>query len=357
MLLALAVYIPLEILIWFGLCLDEILFPAYRKIDIREPVFIIGNPRSGTTFLQRLMARDNQNFEVIRTWEIFLSPSITTRKLIWLLVKTGREIGVPIVRRILRLEKLWKDSDKIHRLRLRAPEEDEYLFIHNFSTMKIWSYAALEEEAQPFIYYDQAIPVDDKNRMMTYYQRCIQRHFFSHGQPDRKYLSKNPNFSPAIQTLTERFPDAKFIYLIRNPLDAVPSHISLKDREWRMLGSPIKKYACADFIIQSSRHWYNYPIEIIRGLPADQGIIVRFEDLVKEADKTINDIYQKFGLKMSDEFQNILEIESAQARQHESKHLYDLDEMGITETEMINDFGDLIKEFDFPIEDYQGAGE
>ncbi|MGB1248157.1 MAG: hypothetical protein ACPG4Z_04675, partial [Chitinophagales bacterium] len=35
----------------FGRILDEIFFRGYRKVDLSSPVFIISNPRCGTTFL------------------------------------------------------------------------------------------------------------------------------------------------------------------------------------------------------------------------------------------------------------------------------------------------------------------
>ena len=348
-LLALLIYIPIEILIWIGLILDEVFFPAYKRIKIEAPIFIIGNPRSGTTFLQRLLAKDSKNFVSMKTWEIFVSPSIISRKAIRLIVKTARAIGIPIMRRVRRLENIWKDTDIIHRLRLRAVEEDEYLFIHNFSTMKIWSFAALEDEAEPYIFYDQLIPTSDKIRNMDFYTRCIQRHYFSQGQPEKIYLSKNPNFSPAIKTLLSRFPNARFIYLIRNPIDAVPSHISLKEREWRMLGSPLRRYASADFIMKSSLHWYNYPISVINDLPADQGIIVRFDDLVGDAESAVREIYQRFDLEISSDFESILASESAKAKRYQSQHHYDLNEMGLSRDELGSKFQDVIEDYQFPL--------
>jgi hypothetical protein len=347
LLLALAIYFPIEIFIWIGLLLDEVFYPKYHQIKVTQPVFIIGNPRSGTTFLQRLMARDQANFLSMKTWEIFGSPSIFTRKLVSGVVKVGRSLGMPVTRRIRRVEKLWKDDDRIHRFRLRAPEEDEYLFVHIFSTLKIWSFASMEEEADPYIFYDQKVPGKDKIRNMSYYESCIQRHFYFHGQPDKNYLSKNPNFSPAINTLLERFPDAKFIYLIRNPMEAVTSHISLKEREWQMLGSPLKDYACTDFIIKSSEHWYNYPLQRLKELPPDQAVIVRFDELVQDAEKTVSAIYDQLGYPMTDEFQSILEYESIKARNHQSQHQYSLSEMGISKEEMVDRIGAVIGEYEF----------
>ena len=349
-LLALVIYIPIELIVWTGFILDEIFFPKFHDIKINQPIFIIGNPRSGTTFLQRLMARDTVNFLSMRTWEIFGSPSIISRRLIRAAISFSRSIGMPVTRRIRKMEQFWKEDDRIHRFRLRAPEEDEYLFVHNFSTLKIWSFASMEDEADPYIYYDQKISQEDKNRNMSYYESCIQRHYYYHGQPNRNYLSKNPNFSPAIDTLLDKFPDAKFIYLIRDPLEAVPSHISLKEREWQMLGSPLKKYACADFIIKSSEHWYNYPLRRLGELPEDQAIIVKFDDLVKDAEETIMRIYQQFGFSVTKEFKSLLQYEAKQARNHQSQHLYSLSEMGISPQEMTDRFGSVIDRFGFGAE-------
>ncbi len=347
LLLAMFIYLPIEMIVWSGFILDEIFFPKFHGIKIRKPIFIIGNPRSGTTFLQRLMARDTANFLSMRTWEIFGSPSIMTRMFIRGAVRFARAVGLPVTRRIRKMEQIWKEDDRIHRFRLRAPEEDEYLFVHNFSTLKIWSFASMEDEADPYIYYDHKISQKEKDRNMSYYESCIQRHYYFHGQPERSYLSKNPNFSPAIDTLLEKFPDAKFIYLIRDPLQAVPSHISLKEREWQMLGSPLKEYACAGFIIKSSEHWYNYPLKRLRELPEDQAIIVKFDDLVQDAEKTISSIYQQFGFSVTDEFNSQLELEAKQARKHQSQHFYSLSEMGISRQEMADRFGSVIEEFNF----------
>jgi hypothetical protein len=160
-------------------------------------------------------------------------------------------------------------------------------------------------------------------------------------------LSKNPNFSPAVKTLLEKFPDAKFIYLIRDPLEAVPSHISLKDREWRTLGSPLYRYACNNFILKSSEHWYDYTLEELKKMPEDQAVIIKFEDLVSDAEQTVHKIYSQFDLEVSPDFQEILEEETVKARKHVSKHHYSLEEMGIDEEEMIDRFQDVITEFGY----------
>ncbi|MGB2955995.1 MAG: sulfotransferase [Anaerolineales bacterium] len=347
LLLSLVIYLPAEFLIWSGLTLDEIFYPTYREIEIKQPVFIIGNPRSGTTFLQRLLAMDSYSFTSMRTWEIFGAPSILMRKVFHFAVKIGRAIGVSISRRIKRLESLWQESDAIHRLAIRAPEEDENLLIHIFSTMKIWSFAAMTDEVYPYIYHDEKISPEEKERIMDFYESCIQRHLFNNGGVEKHYLSKNPNFSPMIDTLLSKFPDAKFIYLIRNPLNAVPSHISLKEREWQMLGSPLEEYACRDFILDLAEYWYKYPLQKLRELPENQAIIVKFEDLVSDAEGTVKKIYDRFGFKISPGYLKILLWETIRARNYQSQHEYSLSEMGVDREQLKERFKDVMLEFDY----------
>ena len=62
------------------LFLDNIFFPQYRKVEVKNPVFIIGHPRSGTTFLHRLLTQTN-DFAVFQLWHILL-PSLTARVLL-----------------------------------------------------------------------------------------------------------------------------------------------------------------------------------------------------------------------------------------------------------------------------------
>ncbi len=344
LLLALGIYLPAELLIWSGLLLDEAFFSSFRRIRITQPVFIIGNPRSGTTYLHRVLAGDSENFLAMQAWEIFCAPSVLARKIIRFAANVAQTIGMDISRRIRKMEELWEDNNPIHHLKVLAPEEDEYLFIHIFSTLKIWSYLAMEDEADPFIHFDEMMPDSEKYRMMEFYESCIKRHIFYHGN-QRRYLSKNPHFSPSIGTLLDRFPDSKFIYLIRDPLEAIPSHINLKNKEWQMLGSPLEEYACRDFVLRSSVQWYDYPLERLAQLPDDQQIVVRFDDLVSDTKRTVQKVYQRLGLVLSQEFLDLLEHESKMARKYRSQHHYSLEEMGISSQVLEDRFAGIINKY------------
>ena len=61
--------------------LDRVFFPGYRKQPIDRPVFIVGNPRSGTTFLHRLLLGSGDDLAAFELWEM-LFPAITARTLL-----------------------------------------------------------------------------------------------------------------------------------------------------------------------------------------------------------------------------------------------------------------------------------
>lgn len=349
LLLALVIYLPVELVIWISLGLDEIFFRGYRRIEVREPVFIIGNPRSGTTFLHRLLSRDQENFISMKTWEILLAPSVFLRKLIRGFVRIIRTLGLPILGLLRRWERELQEDNVFHKLRIRGPEEDEYLWIHIFSALKIWSFAAMLEETDRYIYYDNQMEPANKKRMMDFYHACLQRHLYARRAEDVHYLAKNPNFSPMVDTLLKRYPGARFIYLVRNPLEAVSSHLSLKETEWQLLGDPRQAYACRDFILEASEHWYTYPLQRLEQLPEEQFAVVKFEDLVENAHRTVTGTYRRLGLKMSEKYENILKLETRRARGHDSEHEYSLAEMGLSAERMQERFAGVFERFEYEL--------
>jgi hypothetical protein len=347
LLLSYILYTLVELVNWLGLAMDAILFPAYRQVEVKGPVFIIGNPRSGTTFLHRLLARDEKNFSAMRTWEMLVAPSVTMRRMFWALSALDRRLGRPAARVLGMLEESWQADNVVHRVAMRAPEEDEYLLVHIFSCLKIWLYVAMLDEAERYTYFDSQMPEKDKERIMAFYTRCLQRHLYAHNHGDKRYLAKDPHFSPVVDTLYRCFPDVRIIYLARNPLDMIPSYVSLKENEWRLLGDPEKAYSSREYILDMARHWYTYPLERLDQASQDSYIVVNLNHLVNDARATVRKIYDRFGLEISPEFDEILRQATERARNHKSQHVYSLQKMGLTHAQIVATYRDVFERFGF----------
>ena len=73
-------YISFRTFATFTLWLDHLFFPGFKKVKLDRPVFIIGTPRSGTTFLHRFL-EEHWSLACFQVWQMIM-PSITGQKLL-----------------------------------------------------------------------------------------------------------------------------------------------------------------------------------------------------------------------------------------------------------------------------------
>ncbi|MEJ2412872.1 MAG: sulfotransferase, partial [Anaerolineales bacterium] len=158
----------------------------------------------------------------------------------------------------------------------------------------------------------------------------------------KRYLSKDPGNSPKVRTLHHQFPDAKFINLVRNPLQTIPSSISLFSYHCRTYGDPEEEYNLQETVIEQGKHWYAYPHQYLKSLPPDQYIRVQYRDLVSDPQGTIEKIYRQFGLEISPSFQEVLHAEAEKAKSFKSKHRYSLKQMGLSKHRIKKEFKDYL---------------
>lgn len=348
---AFLLFVPLELAIRCGWLLDRLLYPGYRRRPVEAPVFITGNPRSGTTFLHRLLAEDSERFSTMRMWQILFAPSIAQRRLAAVAGALERRFGAPCRRLLERIERSWDAS--MHRISLFAPEEDDYLLLHAWSALTAGLSAGLLDEARPYTYFDGALPARERRRIMQFYRRCIQRHLHAEalergGAAGRLYLAKNPALCPKLDSVLEEFPDARIIYVVRNPLDVVPSYLHMLDFSWEAVGVAADRAALRDYVLEMAGHWYRYPLERLAALPPDRYVIVKYDDLTRDPEHTVGEIYARLGLSVEPRFAAILRRESAKARLYRSVHEYVLEELGLSRQRLVAEFRDVLDRFGFP---------
>ena len=335
-----------EFLVRIGFILDNFFFPSYKKQEIKAPVFIIGNFRSGTTFLLHILARDKQNFAHFDMWEIYFAPSITQRKLIQAFIFYDSLIGSPITRLFKYFEKKVFGDIDIHKVRYDEPEEDEGLFLHIWSSLFTWFVFPIKGSEKDYIYFDEYMKPSEKKRIMDYYKNCIQRHLYAHGG-NKIYLAKNPSSTPKIKTLLEYYPDARFIYLARNPLKMLPSELTLATVSMVGFNSPIEQDQIKQMVYEMTRHWYLYPLDTLRNLPENQKIILRFNELVSNPEQIIKKIYKVFNLKMSKYFSHYVHVTGEKSKNFKSKNTFSLSTFSITREEVLEKYKEVFDIFHF----------
>jgi len=343
--LAFIVFYPLlELTVWLGFAIDAVFFRRYRDERVAAPVFIIGNFRSGTTFLHRLLARDAGRFSSMRMWEILFAPSISQRRLVQAAIAIERRLGSPLARLLARIERRWHQLHVMHRVSLNEPEEDEYLLLHIFSALTVGLSSGLLDQARPYAFFDSALPPARRRRIMAFYKRCVQRHLRAHDAGSKHYLAKNPALTPKLATVLEHFPDAKFILMVRDPLEVIPSFLSLMEFSWRAIGIPTGGHEQRDFLLEMQRHWYRHPLDATGVLPASQFAVVDYEALMADPRRAIDSVYEQFGFAMTPDFAATLREETARASGYRSPHEYDLDRLGLDRDRIAAEFADVVKQ-------------
>jgi hypothetical protein len=235
----------------------------------------------------------------------------------------------------------------MHKIGLNEAEEDGQVYFHIWSSFHILAFFPFPRLIRKYIYYDDQVSPAEKKRDMDYYAEIVKKHIYAHG--GRRYISKNPSHSPKVKTLHLQFPDAKFINLVRNPLQVIPSSISLYSKHCRRYGDPKEEYNLQESVIEHSKHWYLYPHQYLKTLPANQYIRVSYQDLVSDPKGTVERIYDQFGFELSPEFSKVLDQEAQKSKSFKSKHKYSLRKMGISKERILREFKFINSQLDFEI--------
>ncbi|MGV8048899.1 MAG: sulfotransferase [Anaerolineaceae bacterium] len=346
-------YVLVELINRIFFLLDEIFFPGYHKQEIRQPVFIIGNPRSGTTFLHRLMFKDKDSFTAFTVWELVLAPSITQRKIIWGIGKIGKAVGHPVSLAAKAINKSLREGKAhvAHTVKVEEAEEDEHVMIHAWSSETLFNLYPFMDEVFPYFYFDRDIPEKKQCKVMRFYKRMIQKHLYAHGG-NKILLSKNPSHSSRINALSQTFPDAQFIKLIRNPFEALPSMLDSMSIGINIFCDPLERYPFTEEYIELMKYYYFYPVEYFKDKP-DACKFIKYDDLVEHPDEIVEDLYSWLKLDYSGKYEGIVSEEAHAQRQYKSQHVYPLEQMGLTEERIISEFADVFSFYEFDQHEFE----
>lgn len=322
--------------------LDDCREPEWRETEVRQPVFILTAPRSGTTRLQRLLALDRERFTSMRLYQTVF-PSVSVYRLIgWL-----RGVDRGVLRRALEHfdERLFPGFQRVHRLGLSEPEEDEALFVYSLLSPTLMMLVPFIDELGGRDV--DALEPGDRARVMDFYRSCLQRHLHSEG-PGRTMLVKNVWCAGRLQSMLETFPDAKVIYLARHPYEAVGSAVSMFSMPWRRLfpDRPTDGPEFRAFGRMIMRYQKAYA-ELQAQLPSDRFAAVRFDDLCTDPKASVEGIYRQFGWNVTPQMRARLEQETCEQRHFASKHTYSLEQFGLSKAEVYAELYDLFDRYGF----------
>jgi hypothetical protein len=307
---------------------DDVFYRGYRRVEIREPVFIAAPARSGTTLLFNLMARDPA-FTCTKTYQTQL-PAISIEHLIRRIARLDRPLAGRLSRLLERMNAEVSRFEHVHRTRLEEPEEDSALFL-----------AALVEpnvnlvfpfgHAMSHRWYLDDFPEPERSRVMGWYLASLKRHLYD--APGRRLLVKNAHAAGRLASIRRALPDLRVINIARHPYQTVPSSVSLVANGYRAMAGLEPDTASPEWraIADATIEYYRRLLRFEREFPEEQWITLRFDELVRDPLAAVERIYAHFGIPMSAGAARAIAEEAAASARHRSRgHAYSLEEFGLT---------------------------
>lgn len=257
-----------------------------KHIIQKPPVFILGYYRSGTTFLQQMFMQDKRLGYMSLYQTIFPELMLTFEKILTPLFEFSA--------------KLFNAKNPFHRIPLTwySPGEEDVGLTGMVSPNAFyWGYLYPEKFNG---YFEKYILFEDISNAEIQYWKNNYSYFLkklSIANKGKQLVLKNPPNTARIKILLSLFPDAKFIYIHRNPFEVYASNKIL----WGMIYDKfmLGKSPSVDFrniIIDSYSKMMSRYIEDKSLIPSGRLIELRYETLIENPLTCMKNIYKKLNL-------------------------------------------------------------
>ena len=327
----------LRLMISLGMFMDKIFYPSIRKRQITNPIVIVGNPRSGTTFLHRFLVK-NKIGAGAQLWQL-LYPSVLIQNCIRPLL--------PILELI---SPTRHHSTEAHKTSLRSVETDDAsILFRYFDGFFLYGFILSWAEEDLFEWFDPKIrdtSARDFNWLESIWSRVLKQ------SSNDKIIAKLFSISANLPKFMTRFPDAKILYMVRDPLSVIPSGISLVtgvlDKRfgfWNLPDEKRKKYierlykALVTLLVRFHDDWVNNRID------RSKVMIVHFDKMMNNFDGLMIEIFQFLNQEPSTDLMKSIQQTAESQKTFKSKHQYDLEKFGLSTEQIRSDCSKIYETF------------
>ncbi len=300
---------------------DRQLYPGIGHQEIREPLFIVGLPRSGTTILQMLLAADPEHRSPLM-WEVMMPspPTFADEK-----------------RRIQRATQssnlfnwLAPTFRYVHAVGAELPQECVRLMTPTFMSDQFDTMYYVPSYRAWFFQQDLRPAYEYHRRFLQHLQfrRAVSR-----------WILKAPTHMFAMPALLSVYPDALFVQTHRTPVDAMASVSSLITILRSAFSNAVEPCTiCRDAI----RYWSETVDKFLNErdrLATNRICDVEYDQICRDPIAAVGRIYDHFGWSLSrDAEQRMRALVASQAQRQSGYHRYHLSQFGISAEEVLSAF-------------------
>ena len=307
---------------------DRQLYPNIARQEVREPVFIVGLPRSGTSLLHRLLSADPEH-RCPLMWEV-RSPSPPTR------ANEKRRIQ-KAAQSCNFFNWLVPTFRYVHAIGAEVPQECVSLMTPTF----------LSDQFDAMYYvpsYRTWFFRQDLRPAYEYHRRFLQQLQFR--QAAYRWILKAPTHMFAMPALLSVYPDALFVQTHRTPVDSMASVSSLVT----VLRSAFSDAVDSFTVSREAIHYWSETMK--KFLPERDRLAkhricdVQYDEIRREPIRVVQRIYEYFGWSLSREAERRMRgLIASQAKRQSANHRYDLSQFGSSAGEVFDVFETYCQRF------------
>lgn len=263
--------------------------PEVLALPVHQPIWILGLPRTGTTFLHHLLAKDPDN-RVVKRWEaICAAPRISNLYQ----DKVNRRNLARVSTN--KLELLSPGILAKHSMGWNLPEECINLFCDSFCSELYWFCFGISS-------YKDWLKNTDLSSAYSYYKKQIQ--VLQAQESAKQWIFKAPFHSAYIREIEHTFDAPLYIRLHRDPNEVLPSVASLYTSVLGIHKRRIDRETIGREVYDHCLRSTTRLDDELDKVPSERVINVRYEDFVRDPETTVETIYTKFNMDLSSEFRS-----------------------------------------------------
>jgi len=304
----------------------EACFAAHPEIAderVDDPVVIVGLMRSGTTLLQRLLARDPR-FHSALGWEI-AEPAPRPGA-------PGGEDDPRIADGIARAAQMRQFAPQLHAIHpTDALEPDEEIVFLADAFLSHVPEASCDVPS-----YRAWLDAQDFTPAYVYLRRMLQLLQWQkrqRGALGERWLLKTPAHLGYLDTLLAIYPEARVIHMHRTPVETVPSGASLNATLWRMYADDVDPREVGRQWLGRTSWAARRARDVRAGLEdaAHRFVDVAYADLVRDPVAGTERVQERLGMTPSAEARAAMETWlRADAAEKRPRHRYSPEDFGLS---------------------------
>lgn len=271
--------------------------PQIDEEEIVKPLMIIGQGRSGTSFLLNLLSASPENGNIM-TWEaLFPCPppeasTYTSDERI----ERGHKLADQWNRVVPEVRAMHEHSGYI-------PQEDVPLLAHSFRSIGHWMVVA------PVHQYNAYMATADLEPAYRYHKRILK--LLQWKNPRKQWVLKNSAALEELSAIIKAYPDVCIVWPHRDPTKSVASTVSIVGTMlWGQTDEPFKGNLLDQYMDpHGAAQRLNNVIDLIESgvIPSQRVCNVLYQDLIEDPVGTAEKIHAYFNLPFSDESRATLE--------------------------------------------------